>query len=107
VKRREFITLLGSAAAAWPVAARAQQPKRMHRVGVLLSATADDLEFQARVGAFAQELRQLGWSIGQNVQIETQWAGSNIDGIRTRETPSPMQRRRRQQQMRLGVDWMC
>ncbi len=56
----------------------------MRRVGVLLPATADDLEFQARVGAFAQELRQLGWSIGQNVQIETQWATSNIDAIRTR-----------------------
>jgi putative tryptophan/tyrosine transport system substrate-binding protein len=81
--RREFITLL-SGAAAWPLTVRAQPPKRMRRVGVLLSATADDLEYQARVGAFAQELRQLGWSIGQNVEIETQWATSNIDAIRTR-----------------------
>ena len=84
LKRREFVTLLGGAAAAWPLAARAQQPKRMRRVGVLLPATADDLEFQARVGVFAQELRQLGWSIGQNVQIETQWATANIDAIRRR-----------------------
>jgi putative ABC transport system substrate-binding protein len=83
LKRRAFITLLGGAAM-WPLAARAQPPKRMRRVGVLLSATADDLEFQARFGAFAQELRQLGWSIGQNVEIETQWATSNIDAIRTR-----------------------
>jgi putative tryptophan/tyrosine transport system substrate-binding protein len=83
MRRRELITLLGGAAT-WPFATRAQQPQRMRRVGVLLPATADDLEFQARVGAFAQELRQLGWSIGQNVQIETQWATSNIDAIRTR-----------------------
>jgi putative ABC transport system substrate-binding protein len=84
IRRREFIFTLSGATATWPLAARAQPPKRMRRVGVLLSATADDLEFQARVGAFAQELRQLGWSIGQNVEIETQWATSNIDAIRTR-----------------------
>ena len=82
-RRREFITLIGGAAV-WSITAHAQQSKRMRRVGVLLPATADDLEFQARVGAFAQELRQLGWSIGQNIQIETQWATSNIDAIRTR-----------------------
>jgi putative ABC transport system substrate-binding protein len=83
MRRRNFLTLLGGAAA-WPAAARAQQRERMRHVGVLLPATADDLEFQARVGAFAQELRQLGWSIGQNVQVETQWATSNIDAIRSR-----------------------
>jgi hypothetical protein len=69
LKRREFISLLGGAAAAWPLAARAQQPERMRRIGVLLPATADDAEFQARVGAFLQGLQQSGWSIGRNVRI--------------------------------------
>ena len=62
VKRREFITLLGSAAAAWPLAARAQQAERMRRIGMLLPATADDLRFQILVGAFLQGLALLGWS---------------------------------------------
>jgi hypothetical protein len=59
-KRREFITLLGGAAAAWPIAARAQQGERMRRIGVLLPAAADDPEWQARVGAFLQALALLG-----------------------------------------------
>ncbi|MGC2454043.1 MAG: ABC transporter substrate-binding protein, partial [Pseudolabrys sp.] len=67
--RREFITLLGGAAAAWPFTARAQQGERMRRIGVLLPATADDAEFQARVRAFLQELPQSGWTIGRNVRI--------------------------------------
>ena len=74
MKRREFITLLGGAAAAWPLAARAQQPERMRRIGVLLPAAADDPEYQARVGAFLQGLQQLGWTIGRNVRIDTRWA---------------------------------
>jgi putative ABC transport system substrate-binding protein len=76
VKRREFITLFGGAAA-WPVAARAQQGERMRRVGVLLPAASDDAEFQARVGAFLQGLQQLGWSVGRNVRIDTRWATTN------------------------------
>jgi putative ABC transport system substrate-binding protein len=80
VKRREFITLIGGSAAAWPLAARAQQ--RMRRVGVILPATADDAEFQARVGAFLQELQQLGWAIGRNVRIDTRWATANATEIR-------------------------
>jgi ABC-type uncharacterized transport system substrate-binding protein len=80
-KRREVITLLGGAAA-WPVAARAQQTERMRRVGVLLPATADDPEFQARVGAFMQGLQQLGWSIGRNLRIDTRWATTNAAEIR-------------------------
>ena len=67
MKRRDFIALLGGAAATWPLAARAQQPERMRRIGILLAATADDAEFQARVGAFLQALALLGWTIGRNV----------------------------------------
>jgi putative ABC transport system substrate-binding protein len=73
VNRRQFITLLGGAAA-WPLAARAQQPK-VHRIGLLLPGTADDPEYQARLGAFLQGLQQFGWSIGRNVQIDIRWAG--------------------------------
>ena len=65
MNRREFITLLGGAAAAWPLAARAQQGERVRRIGVLLPAAADDVEAQTRVGAFLQGLQQSGRSIGQ------------------------------------------
>jgi putative ABC transport system substrate-binding protein len=80
VKRREFITLLGGAAAARPLAARAQQRERMRRIGVLLPAAADDSEFQARVGAFLQGLALLGWTIGRNVEIDIRWATANGRG---------------------------
>ena len=63
MKRREFITLLGGAAASWPLAARAQQGEQMRRIGVLMPATADDPEFQARVGAFLQALALSDWSL--------------------------------------------
>jgi putative ABC transport system substrate-binding protein len=83
MKRREFITLLGGAAAAgWPLAARAQQPERVRRIGVLLPAAADDPAFQARLAAFHQALALLGWSIGRNVRIETRWATTNAAEIR-------------------------
>ena len=82
MKRRDFITLLGGAAAAWPLIARAQQPERMRRIGVLLPATADDSEFQARIGAFLQALALLGWTIDRNVRIDTRWAGSEAADIR-------------------------
>jgi ABC-type uncharacterized transport system substrate-binding protein len=83
VRRREFVTLLGvGAAAAWPLAARAQQPDRVRRIGVLLPATADDAEFQARVGAFLQGLALLGWTIGRNVRIDIRWATANVAEIR-------------------------
>jgi hypothetical protein len=82
MKRREFISLLGGAVSAWPLAARAQQPERMRRIGVLLPAAADDLEFQTRVGAFLQGLQELRWTIGRNVRVDTRWATSNADSIR-------------------------
>jgi putative tryptophan/tyrosine transport system substrate-binding protein len=82
VRRREFITLLGSAAATWPLAARAQQADRMRQVGMLLSGTADDAVFQTWVGAFLQGLAQSGWVIGRNVRIETRWAGPKAGDIR-------------------------
>jgi ABC-type uncharacterized transport system substrate-binding protein len=82
IRRREFITLLGGAAAAWPLAARAQQSERVRRVGVLIPYSADDLEGQARIGAFQQELQQLGWAIGRNVRVDTWWAGANPNDIR-------------------------
>jgi len=72
MKRREFITLLGGAAA-WPLAARAQQPERMRRIGVLLPAAPDDAEQQSWLGAFLQGLAQSGWITGRNIRIETRW----------------------------------
>src|SRR6266540_262128 len=82
MRRRACITLLGGAAAGWPLGARAQQPEQMRRIGVLLPATADDPEAQARVGAFLQGLALLGWTIGHNVHIDTRWATTNAAEIR-------------------------
>jgi putative ABC transport system substrate-binding protein len=82
MNRRGFITLLGGAAAAWPLSVRAQQGERIRRIGMLLTAAADDPESLARVGAFLQGLQQSGWSIGQNVRIETRWATINAAEIR-------------------------
>ena len=82
MKRRAFITLLGGAAAAWPLVARAQQRERMRRIGVLLATNADDPDYQAWVGAFQQALAQSGWIIGRNVRVDTRWAGGKADDIR-------------------------
>ena len=68
MRRRELITLLGGAAAAWPLAARAQQGERVRLIGVLLPATSDDTQFQARLAAFYQGLALLGWTVGRNVR---------------------------------------
>jgi putative ABC transport system substrate-binding protein len=81
MKRRAFISLLGGAAA-WPLAARAQQPDRTRRISVFLPAAADDAAFQAWVGAFLQGLALLGWTIGRNVRIDIRWATPNAAEIR-------------------------
>jgi putative tryptophan/tyrosine transport system substrate-binding protein len=82
MNRRRFITVLGSVAAAWPLAAGAQQGERVRRVGVLVPAVADDPEWQARVGAFRQALALLGWTIGRNVRIDTRWGTTSAAEIR-------------------------
>ena len=81
MRRREFITLLGGAAA-WPLAARAQQRERVRRIGVLTNLAADDPEGQVRNTAFAQSLAQLGWTVGQNLRIEHRWAAGDAERIR-------------------------
>ena len=81
MKRRAFIALLGGAAA-WQLAARAQKTERMRRIGVLLPAAADDAVFQARMGAFLQELALLGWGIGRNVRIDIRWGTTDAAEIR-------------------------
>ena len=82
MKRREFITLLGGAAAAWPLAARAQQPERVRRIGVLMGLVASDLEAQSRVAVFENGLQDLGWVKGRNIRIEYRWAGGGEDVLR-------------------------
>ena len=82
LKRREFITVAGGVAIVWPFAAHAQQAAPMRRVAVLLPATADDSDSQARVGAFLQGLQEAGWSIGRNMRVDTRWAGANANDIR-------------------------
>ena len=80
--RREFITLIGGAAAAWPQAARAQQTERMRRIGVLMSDAANDPEGQARVTVFVQALQQLGWTDGRNMRIDVRWGAVDADRYR-------------------------
>jgi len=82
MKRREFMTLIGGAAAAWLIAAGAQQSERIRRIGILMPGAADDPEFQARVAAFHQGLALLGWTIGHNLRIDTRWATTNAAEIR-------------------------
>src|SRR5262245_57745874 len=83
MKRRDFITLLGGAAAAWPVAARAQQATgRMRLVGILQNLPENDPVGSALNAAFHKELQQSGWTIGDNIRTETRWAGTKSDDIR-------------------------
>ncbi|MFZ0054947.1 MAG: ABC transporter substrate-binding protein, partial [Pseudolabrys sp.] len=73
MRRREFIKVLAGSAAAWPLAARAQQGERMRRVGILMPFSPSDKEFQDRVQAFKEELRNRGWTAGVNVQFDERW----------------------------------
>jgi len=82
MRRREFISLLGVAAGTWPLELNAQQSDRIRRIGVLMAATMDDPEYQARIAAFQQGLQQMGWSNGRNVSIDTRWATTNPYDIR-------------------------
>ena len=81
LRRRDFIAGLGGAAA-WPLAARAQQPQRVRRIGVLTNWAADDPESQARLPAFRQALQELGWTDGRNVLIEYRWSALDVDRAR-------------------------
>jgi hypothetical protein len=83
IERREFIALVGgTAAAAWPLTARAQQGEQVRRVGVLVNLPADDPEASARVTAFAQGLQQLGWTVGRNVRVDYRWGTMDADRSR-------------------------
>jgi putative tryptophan/tyrosine transport system substrate-binding protein len=82
VKRRQFITLLGGAAA-WPLTARAQQPAaKLRRIGILMSQTADDPDALTHIAAFAQGLQELGWTVGGNMRLDTRWGGGDLDRFR-------------------------
>jgi len=82
MRRREFMTLVGGAAAAWPLAAHAQQAERMRRIGALMNVAADDPVGQARIAAFLRGLQELGWTVGRNIQIDYRWSAGNADDIR-------------------------
>jgi len=79
MRRRELITLIGGAVTAWPLAARAQQPGQMRRIGVLMPWAADDPVASARFSAFQHELQQLGWTAGRNIRFDTRWAAGNTE----------------------------
>jgi ABC-type uncharacterized transport system substrate-binding protein len=82
MRRREFITLLGGAAVAWPVVARAQQPERIRRIGLLMPLPVDDPQSQRRATAFLQGLQKLGWTDGRNVRIHSRWGAFDADTSR-------------------------
>jgi putative ABC transport system substrate-binding protein len=81
IERRKFLAALGGVAASWPLAARAQQPERMRRVGVLIGLTADDPESLVRVGALLQALQQMGWTDARNIRIEYRWGSADAERI--------------------------
>src|SRR5262245_63871402 len=82
MKRREFISLVGGVAAAWPLAARAQQDNRVRRIGVLMPFDENDPDARIRVRVLRQELRRLGWTEGSNLHIEERWPADDIDRVR-------------------------
>ena len=82
LRRRDFITLLGGAAASWPLAARAQQAEQMRRIGVLMNTGADEPESQARLAAFMQGLQEIGWAAGRNLRIDYRWSPGDLARLR-------------------------
>jgi putative tryptophan/tyrosine transport system substrate-binding protein len=82
LRRRDFVTLLGGAAATWPLAASAQQPERMRRIGVLLSTREDDSQRQAQLAALVQRLTELGWTDGHNARLDVRWTAGSVDAAR-------------------------
>src|SRR6516162_2512828 len=81
-RRRAFITLIGGAAAAWPLVARAQQGERVRRIGALMLPAADDPEGKARAAAFEQSLGKLGWAVGHTLQIDYRWGMNDLERAR-------------------------
>jgi putative tryptophan/tyrosine transport system substrate-binding protein len=81
MRRRAFIALLGGATAAWPLAARAQQPEGMRRIGVLMAYAESDREAQTLVAAFRDGLQKLGWTEGHNIRIDLRWAASDVEAM--------------------------
>ena len=79
MKRREFITVIGGAVAAWPLAAHAQQPNRMRRIGVLMGFPESDPQAQGFIAAFRDGLQKLGWTDGRNIRIDTRWPGFDAE----------------------------
>jgi putative ABC transport system substrate-binding protein len=82
MRRREFITIVGVTAAAWPVTARAQQSDRMRRIGILMPYPPSDTEWKSRVGALQQELQRLGWTRGRNIEFDERWTTDALDLVR-------------------------
>src|SRR6188768_2207960 len=82
MNRRELIALLGSITVTWPFVARAQQSGSKRRVGILMPLTAEDAYDQARLAAFLQGLQQEGWSVGDNLRIDTRWGGGDVERIK-------------------------
>ena len=82
MRRREFITLLGGAAAVWPLAAQAQQPEGMRRIGVLMTALESDSEYQTYISNLRQELQNLGWAEDRNLRIDYRWGALNPESRR-------------------------
>ena len=79
MRRREFIALVGGAAAIWPLAARAERAERIRRIGVLSNLPSDDQEAQTRNAAFLQALQELGWTVGRNVRVDYRWGLGNAE----------------------------
>src|SRR4051794_4408268 len=81
MRRRDFCELLGGAAAFWPLAALAQQPERLRRIGILYGIGSDDVDAQARHAAFVQALQKLGWDDGRNIRLDIRWGEGNADRL--------------------------